>query len=158
MNNFKLTWLENINKDVSNNGRGGYKLRKYKLLKQDYGTETYCKIIMSKSHRAAFAKFTAGVAPLRVETGRYEGLPIDSRLCPFCVNLVEDEFHTIFKCSLFDDIRNELFIHATRFNNDFHNLTEEHKFIFLFTNDDAIRCCARACFLILQRRQLFLSK
>jgi hypothetical protein len=32
MNNFKLTWLENINKDVSNNGRGGNKLRKYKFL------------------------------------------------------------------------------------------------------------------------------
>jgi hypothetical protein len=52
---------------------------------------------MSKLHRAAFAKSRAGVAPLRIETGLYEGLPIDSRLCPFCVNLVEDEFHTLFK-------------------------------------------------------------
>jgi hypothetical protein len=32
-----------------------------------------------------FAKFKAGVAPLRVETGRYEG----SRCCPFCVISVD---------------------------------------------------------------------
>ena len=71
---------------------------KSKLLKDDYHTEQYCKILMSQSHRAAFAKFRAGVAPLRIETGRYEGLPQSRRVCPFCPAYVEDEYHVIFDC------------------------------------------------------------
>ena len=65
-------------------------IRKYKLLKADYTTEQYCRTIMSQTHRAAFAKFRAGVAPLRIETGRYEGLHISQRVCPA---YVEDEYH-----------------------------------------------------------------
>ena len=73
---FRAEWSETLNRDQSARRRGGNKLRKYKLLKSHFETETYCKIILPQSHRAAFVKFRAGVAPLRVETGRYEGLPL----------------------------------------------------------------------------------
>ncbi|XP_053395610.1 uncharacterized protein LOC128555864 [Mercenaria mercenaria] len=158
MNDFKNNWLQNVNRINGINGRGGNKLRKYKLIKQDYGIETYCKLIMSRSHRAAFAKFRAGVAPLRIETGRYENLPVAARTCPFCVSLVEDEIHTLFFCPMYNDLRNLLFEKAVHLNVDFGNMTEEEKFILLFTNDDIIRDCAKTCFLILQRRQTFLCK
>ena len=36
------------------------------------------------------AKFRAGVAPLRIETGRYEGFPEAERKCTFCKDSVED--------------------------------------------------------------------
>ena len=62
-------------------------------------------MILLQSHSSAFAKFRAGVAPLRVETGRYEGLPLKERLCPFLSNLVEDEFHVVFECSLYSELR-----------------------------------------------------
>ena len=42
-------------------------------------------------HRSAFAKFRCGVAPIRIETGRYEGLDFNSRTCPLCRNAIEDE-------------------------------------------------------------------
>ena len=38
-----------------------------------------CQMIMPQSHRSAFAKFRSGVAPLRIETGRCEGLCINDR-------------------------------------------------------------------------------
>lgn len=54
--------------------RGGNNLRKYRLYKDKFEMEQYCKIIMPKAHRSAFAKFCMGVGPFRIETGRYEGL------------------------------------------------------------------------------------
>ena len=35
-------------------------------------------------------------------------MPVDQRLCESC-NMVEDECHVIMHCSLYDDIRTQLF-------------------------------------------------
>ena len=35
-------------------------------------------------------------------------MPVDQRLCESC-NVVEDECHVIMHCSLYDDIRSQLF-------------------------------------------------
>ena len=53
-----------------------------------------------------------GVAPIRIETGRYENLSVDERKCPFCNN-TEDEGHFLFTCHLYEDIRLELIEKAT---------------------------------------------
>ena len=71
---FKTDWLNKINASNGPSGRGRNKLRTYCTFKQDYGVEKYCKYIMPKNHRSALCKFRCGVAPLRIETGRYEGL------------------------------------------------------------------------------------
>ena len=41
---------------------------------------------------------------LSIETGRYEGLDREERLCAFC-NIIEDEEHAIFNCRAYDTIR-----------------------------------------------------
>ena len=64
MQNYLCDWKSKVNSEHGTRRNTGNKLRKYKLLKDDYRAEQYCKILMSKSHRAAFAKFRAGVAPL----------------------------------------------------------------------------------------------
>ena len=69
-----------------------------------FNVEQYCKIIMPPSHRAAFSKFRCGVAPIRIETGRYEGLAEEMRLCPFCI-LVENELHVIQNYRMYDGLR-----------------------------------------------------
>ena len=92
--NFVDNWSRRINSDVSPSGKGRNKLRMYQLIKTRFATENYCKIILPPRHRAAFSKFRCGVAPLRIETGRYEGLAENLRLCPFC-NVVENEMHAI---------------------------------------------------------------
>jgi hypothetical protein len=48
-------------------------------------------------YRSAFAKFRCEVAPLKIETGRYERKELNERLCINCDNL-EDEKHVLLKC------------------------------------------------------------
>ena len=86
-------WLQKkkTNKQ-SARGTGGNKLRNYKLFKTSWEPEQFCRIIMPQSHRSAFPKFRSGVAPLRIETGRYEDLRITEILCPFCRDLPKTNF------------------------------------------------------------------
>ena len=89
------------------NGNSGNKLRTYALLKRECMFEPYLDLIHDVRKRVLFMKFRCGVAPLRIETGRYEfcdchqagsqaglagesrlgaratkiGLPVDLRVC-----------------------------------------------------------------------------
>lgn len=45
-----------------------------------------------------------------MEVGRFKGIPEHLRLCEFCdLQVVEDEFHFVFYCPLYCDLRNSLF-------------------------------------------------
>ena len=67
---------------------GNNKLRTY--CKNIFQTEFYVKNIMIRSHRSALAKFRSGVAPIRIETGRYQKLPVNElRLCPFSLTVLK---------------------------------------------------------------------
>jgi hypothetical protein len=45
----------------------------YRLFKNDYFKEIHLFENMSGKYKSAFAKFRCGVAPLKIETDRYEG-------------------------------------------------------------------------------------
>ena len=81
----------------------------------------------AKRYRSAYAKFRCGVAPINIETFRYglNRVPVDQRLCEPC-NVVENEFHVIMLCSVFDDIRLQFMISINEFNQDFKNLRTVH--------------------------------
>lgn len=156
MNEFKAMWYTQINNTVGPSGRGRNKLRTYCLFKSEYKTEEYCKIILPLRHRAAFAKFRCGVAPLRLETGRYENLSLENRICPFCDNCIETEAHVILECMLYQDLRQILFKKATEMNFYFAALSPNDKLIFIFSNAEIMRLSAKTCFNILQRRYFYL--
>ena len=101
-------WKQEINRENAKRGAGKNKLRTYRLLKQDYAPEEYV-LLMNRSHRGAMAKFRSGTAPIRIETGRYEGIPVDERFCPFCPNQVESELHVILDCHVYEELTNPLF-------------------------------------------------
>ena len=103
MSTFTGQWQTRVNNNNSRSDNGGNKLRANKLLKNIYQIEQYCKIIMPTSRRSAFAKFLSGVAPLRLETRRYEGLPVHERICPFCRTYDENELHVIIKCETYEN-------------------------------------------------------
>ena len=63
--------------------------------------------------KSAYAKFRCGVAPLRIETGRYENLHINERKC-FIVWMTEDEVHVITKCPLYSESCEVLYENARR--------------------------------------------
>ena len=71
-----------------------------------------------------------GVAPLRLETGRYEGLPVEDRKCPFCPVHVESEMHVLLKCEQYTYIRENLFQTAITVHPDFSVLSDNEKFVF----------------------------
>ena len=113
---------------------------------------------MPAKHRRALAKFRCGVAPLRIETGRYERLNVNQKICPICNASIEDERHVLFTCPFYSDLRSALFMKADEVNSNFRNLSETHMLEFLFSTIDMVRILAKTCFLILQRRSQFMSK
>ncbi len=49
-------------------------------------------------------------APLKIETGRYERLPVEQRVCEVCgSDNVEDEMHFLISCNAFTQERTKLF-------------------------------------------------
>ena len=78
------------------------------------------------------------------------------RLCPFC-SVVENEMHAILKCHVYEDLRDTLFKNATEVLDQFDSLSDEDKFVFLFSNNELVRLCAKTC-LILQRRPFLICK
>ncbi len=44
--------------------------------------------------------------PLEIETGRWQNKPVEGRICKVCESgEVENEFHFIFSCTLYNNIR-----------------------------------------------------
>jgi len=86
-------WNIDLQRNSAISGTGGNKLILYRLYKGCYRVEQYCKIHMSFAHRSSLAKFRCGVAPKRIETGRYEKLPVHERKCPPIPALVQDGGH-----------------------------------------------------------------
>ena len=106
---FNVDWKSDLERENARRGNGRNKLRTYRQFKSEYYKENYVGIIMPKSHRSSYAKFRMGVAPLRLETGRYEHLAEDRRVCFNCPTSVESEEHVIMDCPLYSDLRNTLF-------------------------------------------------
>ena len=155
--NYIRNWENTVNSEIGQR-QGHNKLRTYKLFKINYIVEPYCKIILPLKHRSSFAKFRCGVAPLRIETGRYEQLEVNDRKCPFCIQNVETELHALLKCKEYVDIRNILFEKASSIESNFRNFTDIEKLKFLFSNEKMIRSSAKTCFNILQKRNNLLYK
>ena len=69
-------------------------------------TESYVSMNLSSIERSYLAQLRLGILPIEIETGRYKSVFIDNRKCKLCnLNLVEDEKHILFTCTLYNDIR-----------------------------------------------------
>ena len=103
-------WRHDLYRISAVNNTGSNKLRTYRLFKDCYEVESYCKMHMPYAHRSSLAKFRCGVAPLRLGTGRYENLSVNERTCPFCKSVVESEKHVLLECPLYATDRHVLFL------------------------------------------------
>lgn len=157
MDKFRTDWSSTLNNDTSRRGKGGNKLRTYRLFKSEFKVEDYCKLLLPLKHRSAYSKFRCGVAPIRIETGRYEGLPVEGRICPFC-GKIENEIHVLLDCSVYNDIRVSLLDKASDTVQGFNDLSNVDKFKILLSHHMLIRFCAKTCFNIIQRRYSLLFK
>lgn len=123
MDKYVHDWFNGINRNTSVSGNGYNKLRTYCMFKPEFSVEEYCRIILPRKHMSALCKFRCGVAPIRIETGKYENFSVEKLVCPFCPNYVEDEKHVLLNCALYDDLRKSLFNCAVKSNGNFKNLS-----------------------------------
>ena len=129
--NFKNEWCINVNALAD-----GKKLRTLNCLKMSLVLRNMLNWLCQKKYRSALCKFRCGVAPIRIETGRYERLNVTDRISNICDNHdneIEDEKHVIMKCTLYNDLRETLFSDASDVSSDFNNFSlEETCFVFIW--------------------------
>ena len=70
------------------------------------------------------------MAPLRIETGRYENKNVNERVCVICHEQIEDEKHVLLNCPLYANLRERLFNEVKRSNVHFIILSDDDKFIY----------------------------
>ena len=95
-----------FNDKASTNGN---KLRMYRLHKDRNTTELYVSSSMNRYERSILSRLRTGSLPLEVETGMYNNVPLENRLCKQCQVCVEDEIHFTVDCPFYDDLRYTLF-------------------------------------------------
>ena len=79
------------------------KLRTYIIFKQNLEPETYVKFHMNKQQGSLLAQLRTGILPLKIETGRYNNIPVHERTCSLCnMNVTEDEIHFVMICPLYN--------------------------------------------------------
>jgi hypothetical protein len=78
-------------------------------MKVSLDAENYVKYHLPHKDCTASDRCRAGVPPINIEFGRNIGLPQEQRKCFNCVSEIEDEFHVLLYCPIYEDIRYDLF-------------------------------------------------
>ena len=74
-------------------------------------------------------------SPLEVEIGRYRNTPLYDRICTLCdQGVVEDEFHLLCLCNKYTSLRETLYEKASDNYQEFNNLDDLDKFVYLVNN------------------------
>ena len=76
-----------------------------------------------------------------VETGRFNAIPLEFRLCVYCDdNVVEDEYYFFFSFNLYNDLRSSLFDYLRQDVPDFDTLDLNDKIIYLMSSNVVKNC------------------
>ena len=98
-----------------------YTSRYRELTNLEYCPAVYCSF-MREDLRTTITRWRLSCFDLAIETGRYNRIAREDRLCAFC-DVVEDEHHAIFDCAAYVSIREQ-----------FEDLLEEHPTVNSFLN------------------------
>ena len=100
------------------------KLSLYSKIKTDFKIDPYTDLPFRD--RQIISKMLCASHKLEVETGRYQSIPREQRICKVCpLKMVEDEEHFIMKCPAYDEIRNQ-YLGSTN-HTDIKNLLSERE-------------------------------
>ncbi len=125
---FEETWSKNVLLKP--------KLKTYIQIKENFAPETYVLARLSRNQRSLVAQLRTGILPLAIETGRFNNILEDNRLCEMCdLNDVESESHFLLYCTLYDDLRECLFNDILQRNPDMFYWSDEEKLKWLFDFD-----------------------
>ena len=68
---------------------------------------SYLQKCIPKKYVKYLTMFRLSSLSLAVETGRYQGILNVNRVCKFCKDDIEDEFHFILKCPTYQNFRSK---------------------------------------------------
>jgi hypothetical protein len=112
------------------------KLRFYRNFKYCKETEAFVYCVHNRSQRSILAQLRCGILPLKVETGRFNQIPLEFRLCTLCdQNSVEDECHFLFDCTLYDEIRTKYFRYILQLHPYYFEMSKEQKLNLLMSKE-----------------------
>ena len=123
LNREKELYLFNYHNTVENSS-----LQTYRELNPHYQYAEYLSNISCYPNRRSVSRCRCQCSGLRIDTGRFEQLSRDQRVCPFCHSCTEDVHHFLFDCPSYNNIRTEhpsLFQHtsvASFLNTDQHSM------------------------------------
>ena len=128
------------------------KLRYYNLYKCTVEPEDYViNKNLSKYHRSLLAQFRCGILPIEVELGRFRNIDLENRICPMCHSDVEDEFHLLSLCNVYDDLRTVLYTKTSNLYPDFDSFDDVEKFMFI--NDNMQTALSKFLYSAMKRRK-----
>jgi len=94
---------------ISALGENQGKLIFLKQTKQIHNFESYLRI-NNFENRRAITQLRTSSHKLEIETGRWNKIPRNQRICKNCIlNKIEDENHLLFECQMYTTERNELY-------------------------------------------------
>ena len=132
-------WKQDLFDDKRNKNFGN-KLRTYRLFKTNFRMEQYLFDVRSQKAKGKLTQLRVGSHNLYIETGRHSVPYKDpsERICRYChLNEVEDEFHFVMKCTLYEPCRDKLFERISTLYPVFNTYNCKLKFIWLLANLDA---------------------
>ncbi len=94
---------------MKNNLPNKPKLRTYISFKEQYCTEDYVKLCISRKERSMLAQIKFGILILRIETVRFRGTALEEPVKYVNSQSIEDEFHFILICNGLNKLRINLF-------------------------------------------------
>ena len=100
------TYYQSWYAEINNSRR----LSTYSLFKHDFLIESYIDNIPILKYRIAMSKFRVSSHDLLIETGRYNNISYDQRICSYCnMNKIESEYHFLLVCPHYRDLRCKYF-------------------------------------------------
>ena len=107
---FKRRLIDNFINETRRNLEASSSVSLYKEINQNFELSPYLTKIVNRKHRNALAKLRLSSHNLKIESGRHTGtrarIARENRKCIICnSNDIEDEFHFVLICPVFNDIR-----------------------------------------------------
>ena len=115
--------------------RNNSKLSVLSTLNKQYKQESYLSNIRSLDVRRAITALRISCHKLSIETGRFQKIPKDQRVCPHCPEQIEDEFHFLIECPKYNVLRNNLYTCISFHTPEFSSIDHRRKFNYMLTCD-----------------------
>ena len=127
---YNTAWFKLIN----GKGKVSNKLKTYCQFKHNFNLSEYLTIGIPVKKRRLLTKLRISAHSLHIETGRYNKIQAENRLCNFCSDsVIEDEYHFMLACSRYTNIRNKLLSTLRAHDPTFNQLDDRDTFIYLMT-------------------------